>query len=116
MKCYRNREVQYRYSAPHQHGTESLKCISQPVGYSQQKPATKHTDKYTPNFIDPLLINSILDEEPNSQHQDSNTDFVRKIFSDKFFEIRIPFKKARCLRFRSSDDRWSYRLCCCNRC
>src|SRR5690606_1281177 len=59
------------------------------MGYTKQYGTTKDTYPYTGWFVDPVLVDGILDKEADTQYQDDDTDFVDEVFSDEFFEIGI---------------------------
>ena len=66
---------------------------------AQQYSTTKNTNENPADFIDPILIDSILDKKSDPEDQYSDSNFVRQVFSNKFFEVRISFEEARLFRF-----------------
>ena len=76
------------------------------MGHRNQRTAGQQANGYPANLIDPVLVNGILHEKTDPEHQNSDTDLVSQIFTDKFFKIRITFEEIWFTLYRY----WFYRL------
>ena len=60
----------------------------------EENAATEYADEYTTDFIDPVLIDSILHKEANPYNENADTNFVGKILPDEFLEIWVAFERT----------------------
>ena len=76
MECNCNGEIENSYSTTDEHGAKGNKFFAQPMCDSKEQATTQYTNENSPDFINPILINGILNKKSNAQHEDCYADLV----------------------------------------
>src|SRR5690606_29629065 len=95
VECDRDCEVKYGYAATNEHGAECSEFLSHEMCNSDQRSSAKYSYQYATIDTDPVLINGVLNKVSDAKNEDCDTNFVRKIFADKLFQIGVSFKEPR---------------------
>src|SRR4051812_14795208 len=99
MKCECDSKIEDGNAAAYEHRTECLIIVAGGMGKTKQDGAAQDANSNAGGGPYPFIIDCILYKEADSKHENRDTYFTDEIFADKFFKIRMSFKKRR-FRFR----------------